>query len=77
MRSARPLLLLLTLTIAVATRVRADDDDKKAPPPSTEPAPVPKAVEKLAETAKKSLVVVTFSGRDGKRQGLGTGFIVR
>lgn len=59
-----PLLLGLTMPVVAA-------DEKAA-----EPAPVPRAVEKLAETAKKSLVVITFSGRDGKRQGLGTGFIV-
>src|SRR5438445_5615774 len=33
-------------------------------------------VEQIAETARKSVVVITFSGRDGKRQGLGTGFVV-
>ena len=35
-----------------------------------------KSVQELAAAAKKSVVVVTFSGRDGQRQGLGTGFIV-
>lgn len=30
----------------------------------------------LAERARKSVVVVSFSGRDGKQQGLGTGFVV-
>ena len=30
----------------------------------------------LAERALKSVVVVSFSGRDGKQQGLGTGFVV-
>jgi regulator of sirC expression with transglutaminase-like and TPR domain len=73
MRAARLLLVPLTLSLALTTRLRAADEDKK---PATEAPPVPKAVEKLAETAKKSLVVVTFSGRDGKRQGLGTGFVV-
>ena len=34
-------------------------------------------VEKLAESAKKSLVVVLYTGRDGKQQGLGTGFVVK
>jgi len=40
---------------------------------SAQPA---KSVEQVAETARKSVVVVTFSGRDGKRQGLGTGFVI-
>src|SRR5438445_9345749 len=33
-------------------------------------------VEQIAETARKSVVVISFTGRDGKRQGLGTGFVV-
>jgi len=35
-----------------------------------------KSVEQVAEAARKSIVVVSFAGRDGKRQGLGTGFVV-
>ena len=35
-----------------------------------------KSVQELAALAKKSVVVVTFAGRDGQRQGLGTGFIL-
>lgn len=35
-----------------------------------------KSVAEIAETAKKSLVVVVFTGRDGKQQGLGSGFVV-
>jgi len=33
-------------------------------------------VQKLAAEAKQSVVVVTFSGRDGTQQGLGSGFVV-
>jgi regulator of sirC expression with transglutaminase-like and TPR domain len=33
-------------------------------------------VEQVSEAARKSVVVITFAGRDGKRQGLGTGFVV-
>jgi regulator of sirC expression with transglutaminase-like and TPR domain len=36
----------------------------------------PKSVERLAETARKSVVVITTMGRDGKRASVGTGFIV-
>src|ERR1700730_8095819 len=39
-------------------------------------APTPKTVEQIADSARKSVVVITFAGRDGKRQGLGTGFVV-
>src|SRR5260370_42017210 len=35
-----------------------------------------KSVEQVADAARKSIVVVSFAGRDGKRQGLGTGFVV-
>jgi regulator of sirC expression with transglutaminase-like and TPR domain len=35
-----------------------------------------KSVEQIAESARKSVVVITSAGRDGKRQGLGTGFVV-
>jgi regulator of sirC expression with transglutaminase-like and TPR domain len=36
----------------------------------------PKSVEELAETARKSVVVITTTGRDGKQASVGTGFIV-
>jgi regulator of sirC expression with transglutaminase-like and TPR domain len=35
-----------------------------------------KSIEQIAGAARKSVVVITFEGRDGKRQGLGTGFVV-
>jgi serine protease Do len=38
--------------------------------------PMDKSVQELAVIAKKSVVVVTFLGRDGQQQGLGAGFIV-
>ncbi len=38
-------------------------------------APVEKSVEDLAAQAKKAVVVVTVQGRDGEKQGLGSGFI--
>ena len=47
-----------------------DDPETAATPP------VMKTVEELAAFAKKSVVVVTFTGRDGQRQGLGSGFII-
>src|SRR5207302_5146759 len=39
-------------------------------------APKEKTVEQLAETIRPSIVVITAPGRDGKREGLGTGFVV-
>ena len=35
-----------------------------------------KTVEQLAEQAKESIAVILYTGRDGKQQGLGTGFVV-
>ncbi len=34
------------------------------------------SVEELVDAVRKSIVVITYSGRDGKREGLGTGFVV-
>lgn len=65
----RALLAILLLSSVVHA------DDKKDDKPMLE-APPSKAVEKLAESGRKSVVVITFSGRDGKRQGLGSGFVV-
>jgi serine protease Do len=45
-------------------------------PPSAASAPTAKTVEQIADSARKSVVVITFSGRGGKRQGLGTGFVL-
>ena len=36
----------------------------------------PQAVEQVAEAVRKSVVVVTVPGRDGRQTGLGTGFVV-
>jgi regulator of sirC expression with transglutaminase-like and TPR domain len=47
-------------------------------PPPEKPAPAARArtVEQIAEAARKSVVVITFTDRDGKRLGLGSGFVV-
>ncbi|HVW01748.1 MAG TPA: trypsin-like peptidase domain-containing protein, partial [Planctomycetaceae bacterium] len=58
--------------------------EEPAAPVKTEPATEPtdsaseaaKTVEQLADSARKSIVVVSVTGRDGKPQGLGTGFII-
>jgi serine protease Do len=54
-------------------------EDEKALPSQPNPAPAAsaaKTVEQITALARKSVVVITFPGRDGKRQGLGTGFVV-
>lgn len=57
---------MLLLLSASATRAdTAPADDAKTP-----------GVEALAKKVRPSVVVVSVMGRDGKRQGLGTGFVV-
>jgi regulator of sirC expression with transglutaminase-like and TPR domain len=43
--------------------------------PSLAPAQE-KTVEQLAADAKESIAVIAYTGRDGKQQGLGTGFVI-
>jgi serine protease Do len=45
-------------------------------PAAAKAEPAAQSVEQIAATARKSVVVITFAGRDGKQQGLGTGFVV-
>tara|TARA_R110002072_G_scaffold238769_3_gene396485 strand:- start:139259 stop:141535 length:2277 start_codon:yes stop_codon:yes gene_type:complete len=52
----------------------ADEVDDK--PVAAEGSDMEPTVAALAERVRKSVVVVSFSGRDGKQQGLGTGFVV-
>jgi regulator of sirC expression with transglutaminase-like and TPR domain/S1-C subfamily serine protease len=50
---------------------------RAAEPPSPEkPAPKAPAVEQVAVKVRPSVVVITSRGRGGKREGLGTGFVV-
>jgi serine protease Do len=63
-----PLVSLLGLLFLAGTGFRADEEKKS---PFSD-----KVVEKIASTAKKSIAVITVTGRDGKREGLGTGFVI-
>src|SRR5437879_2999596 len=59
--------------------VSADEERKASsqPKPSVEHAArATKSVEQITTLARKSVVVITHAGRDGKRQGLGTGFVI-
>ena len=58
---------------AVATESIPVDKSKAA---AMDKATNDKTVQELAAHVKKSVVVVTFRGRDGERQGLGAGFII-
>jgi hypothetical protein len=59
---------------------RAAADDEAKPPAASHTAvssPAKrKTVEQLAESVRKAVVVIRISGRDGKREGVGTGFVV-
>jgi regulator of sirC expression with transglutaminase-like and TPR domain len=61
---------LLAAACLLALAVPAPTQEKEAAPPAG------KTVEELAKSARASVVVVRFTGRDGKQQGLGSGFIV-
>ena len=73
--------LLCSVAWAADETVKAS---KPADATATENVPADKAktsamdktVQELAAHVKKSVVVVTFRGRDGERQGLGAGFII-
>jgi regulator of sirC expression with transglutaminase-like and TPR domain len=53
--------------LVAAVQGRLVADDSKTPS---------RTIEQLAEAYRKSVVVVTVRGREGNRQGLGTGFVV-
>jgi regulator of sirC expression with transglutaminase-like and TPR domain len=44
--------------------------------PAADPKTAEKTVEQLTEAVRKSVVVIQYTGRDGKRHGLGSGFII-
>lgn len=72
----RPLVAcLLACTLVRSAEVLADDA-AIAEVPVVFKAGDPLSVEDLTAKFSKSVVVVTFSGRDGKQQGLGSGFIL-
>ena len=54
----------------------APETSQKTEPESAPDESAPDIVQKLAAEAKQSVVVVTFSGRDGTQLGLGSGFVV-
>jgi regulator of sirC expression with transglutaminase-like and TPR domain len=64
-----PRFIVLVAVLGLLGSVGRAADEKR-------PAITDKAVERIAATAKKSIAVVTVTGRDGKREGLGTGFVI-
>jgi len=76
-QSIRGLLSIVMLWLATISWAQ-DKTDKPADAiaPDVPDAVRQQTVQQLAATVKKSVVVVTFQGRDGERQGLGAGFII-
>ena len=77
-RSGVVLLIAACVWIATPHRARTEETVPAAaiesPPPK--PALMEASVEKLTEVARKAVVVVTVTGRDGRQQGLGSGFVI-
>jgi regulator of sirC expression with transglutaminase-like and TPR domain len=74
--------VLFAVALILGRITRADDPvpDAKINDPATAPIldakPTDTSIQQLVAAAKKSVVVVSFTGRDGSRQGLGAGFII-
>ncbi|MBS0264234.1 MAG: trypsin-like peptidase domain-containing protein [Planctomycetes bacterium] len=69
---------MLVLLVANPVFVSAAEDQPANSPAAAAPAAdTPSfSVEQLTESARKAVVVVTVTGRDGKQQGLGSGFVI-
>ncbi|MFO0917661.1 MAG: transglutaminase family protein [Planctomycetaceae bacterium] len=65
--------LLAVCLLLLGPAVRASDEPPADAAPDSSPE---RSVEELAAAAKPAVVVVSFRGRDGERQGLGTGVII-
>jgi regulator of sirC expression with transglutaminase-like and TPR domain len=68
-------LCAVALFASLVTAARSDETEKQPAEKPKPPAAAP-SVEKLVTSAQPSVVVVTFTGRDGKQQGVGTGFVI-
>lgn len=65
--------LLLAVTLLATTTLRAQQDGQTQQLP---PGVTADTIEKLAEKSRESIVVIRFTGREGRQQGLGTGFVI-
>lgn len=72
-RSVRSIRYIAPLLVLAAVGAGARADDQAVSPPA---ATLPASVEKLFEKVRPSVVIITFAGRDGGREGQGTGFVV-
>ncbi len=69
-------LWILTLTIILGFTCPALGQEAERPKKKQKQQAAGKTVAQLAREAKASIAVVNFTGRDGEKQGLGTGFVV-
>ena len=68
---------LMSIALLGVTAVSiGQDQSADATAPANSDAGMDQTVQQLAALVKKSVVVVTFRGREGERQGLGSGFII-
>src|SRR5688572_21572486 len=65
--------VLLAQLVSTVPPSAGDEPTAAAEPRS---ASQPTSVKELAAKVRDSIVVVTYAGREGKQQGLGTGFII-
>jgi regulator of sirC expression with transglutaminase-like and TPR domain len=71
------LILLPWACLLTDAGIAAEDDEKPSKQVTRHNSTQnPKTVEQLVEKVRQSVAVIIFTGRDGKRQGLGTGFVV-
>jgi regulator of sirC expression with transglutaminase-like and TPR domain len=71
--------ILLALSSLALSHVMAQDEPQKKiekKTPAKKANAKGKSVEELTEYAKQSIVVILYTGREGKQQGLGTGFVI-
>ncbi|MEX0676571.1 MAG: transglutaminase family protein [Pirellulales bacterium] len=69
MTSFRTLVLLPAALLLVPPGLLLAQEDAQA-------APAHPSIEELTERVRKSVVVITSAGRDGRREGMGSGFVV-
>ncbi len=79
------MLFCITLPCSAKSLLAGDDKQTAAKQPAANQAAAHetaatqtavKSVEQIAAAAKDSIAVIVFTGRDGKQQGLGTGFVI-
>lgn len=76
MRLTSVSVLITLITILAAAPRAALCDDAATETASQSDDATPRTVEDLAELVRRSVVVVSFAGRDGKTKGLGSGFVI-